>query len=284
MAHFNPIIPVEKDNLPIPEVREWSLEKYRLLGSYCDIFTRGMKNLWKQLVYIDLFAGAGYTKINKTGVIYKSSPLIALSLPVPFTKYIFCEKDTAKCNALLARVKREYPNYDTSILNLDCNEATQKIIDEIPHFNKDNTLLTFCFVDPYSLNLHFKTIKELSESRLIDFLILQALHMDANRNLRAYMRKESSKIALYFDDPDWRDKFRNGDECSNTSFVRFLADYYDANMGKIGYKRERKIHQIRSHDKNLPLYYLSFYSKHDRGLDYFGKIQKRANQQYSLDL
>ena len=59
MDKFNPQIEVKPDGLFTPIVREWSLEKYKLVGSYCDIFTNGMKNKWNQLVYVDLFAGAG---------------------------------------------------------------------------------------------------------------------------------------------------------------------------------------------------------------------------------
>jgi hypothetical protein len=61
---FDPLIKVSDDGLLIPEVRRWSLEKYELVGSYCDIFSSGMKNKWHQRVYIDLFAGAGYARIS----------------------------------------------------------------------------------------------------------------------------------------------------------------------------------------------------------------------------
>ena len=56
---FNPQIEAKPDGLSTPVVRQWSLEKYKLVGSYCDIFTTGMRNIWDQLVYIDLFAGSG---------------------------------------------------------------------------------------------------------------------------------------------------------------------------------------------------------------------------------
>jgi len=52
---FDPIINVEDDGLIIPEVGVWSIEKYQLLGGYCDIFTRGMRKLWSNLIYIDLY-------------------------------------------------------------------------------------------------------------------------------------------------------------------------------------------------------------------------------------
>lgn len=80
---------VEDDGLTMPEVGEWSEQKYNLIGAYGDIFTSSMKNRWSNLVYIDLFASSGYAKIRGSNKIVKSSALIVLSLPFPFTKYRF---------------------------------------------------------------------------------------------------------------------------------------------------------------------------------------------------
>ncbi|NMC61406.1 MAG: three-Cys-motif partner protein TcmP, partial [Candidatus Methanofastidiosa archaeon] len=108
MERFNPHISVHPDEYYIPEVREWSLEKYKLVGSYCDIFTNGMKDKWNQLVYIDLFAGAGYARIIETGKTYLSSALIAMSLPVKFSKYILCEDDPERYLALKSRIEKNF--------------------------------------------------------------------------------------------------------------------------------------------------------------------------------
>jgi three-Cys-motif partner protein len=102
---FNPIQYVENDKLIIPEVGNWSEKKYKLVGHYCNIFSSSMKNKWN-LVYIDLFSGAGFSKIRETGNILKSSALIALSVPKPFDYYIFNELDSEKYNALCNRVEK----------------------------------------------------------------------------------------------------------------------------------------------------------------------------------
>ncbi len=279
MEMFNPLIEVKDDGLLTPEVRTWSLEKYRLLGHYCQIFTNGMKNKWDQLVYIDLFAGAGNAKIIENNKIYLSSPLIAMSLPVPFTKYIFCERNVNKYESLKSRVKSNFSHLDYSILNRDSNLAIEEIKELIPNFNRNNTMLSFCFVDPCSLNLHFNTIKSLGSINM-DFLILQALHMDANRNIENYLSQNSDKIDLYLDNANWRKEYN---KYSNQNFVQFLANHYENSMTKIGYQKERNFNQIRSNLKNLPLYYLSFYSKNKRGIDFFKKIQMKANEQLRLD-
>src|SRR4030095_3889993 len=113
---FNPILPVQDDGLTIPEVGGWADTKYKLLGGYSEIFTSGMKNLWDNLVYIDLFAGAGYAKIKGTNKIRMSSALIAMSVNHPFTKYILCEEDEKCFNSLKERVGRHFPEVNVEFI------------------------------------------------------------------------------------------------------------------------------------------------------------------------
>jgi three-Cys-motif partner protein len=282
MNKFDPQIEVTADGQHTPTVRQWSLEKYKLVGSYCDIFTSGMKNKWDQLVYIDLFAGAGYAKIKETGKIYKNSALLAMSIPSPFTKYILCEQDDERFEALETRVKRDFSHLNYELIKGDSNLNFSKVVNAIPKFKKGNTLLPFCFVDPYSLNLNFATIKSLS-SGLMDFLILQALHMDANRNFELYIKDENTRISEYLGIANWRELFEKDGAKYRSDFVKFLADQYQDQMGKLGYQKAKHMHQIRSNEKNLPLYYLSFYSKNPRGVDFFKKVQQRVNGQQGLD-
>jgi three-Cys-motif partner protein len=281
-TRFDPHVKVVNDGLSIPEVRQWSLEKYQLVGSYCDIFTSGMRKKWDQLVYIDLFAGAGYARIKETKTIYKSSALIAMSIPNPFNKYILCEQDEELFKALEARVKRDFSHLNSKLILGDSNQNVENIINEIPRFSKENTLLSFCFVDPFSLNLSFETIQMLGKN-LIDFLILQALHMDANRNFNKYIKDENTRIARYLGMHDWRELFEENGCTNRKDFVKFLADQYQNQMAKLSYKPTKHMHQIRSNEKNLPLYYLSFFSKHTTGEEFFTKVQNKVTQQLTID-
>lgn len=278
-VNFDPICYVEDDGYIIPDVGIWSEEKYKLVGGYCDIFTKGMRRSWDNLVYVDLFAGAGLSRIRETNKIIKSSPLISLSIPTKFDNYIFCEQEKEKYSALVARTKDDK---NVKIFNEDTNLAVEKICDSIPQYSKTNTVLTFCFVDPYSLNLEFSTIKKLSENRRIDFLILQALHMDANRNLKPYINENSNKIEKYLGNPRWRTEF-GFDFNNHKSFVKFLADQYDERMKDLGYLKPHR-HLIKLPGKNVSLYYLTFYSKHERGKDFFSKVEKYSTDQFSLGI
>jgi three-Cys-motif partner protein len=279
--NFDPIIPMGDDGLFIPEVGPWSEIKYKLLGGYCDIFTTGMKNLWDELVYIDLFAGAGFARIKNTSKIRMSSPLISLSVNHKFSKYIFCEQDEKCFNALTLRVGRLFPEANVEFILGDSNEKIEEIIKKIPAHSKNEKVLRFCFVDPFSLNLRFSTIEKLSKVGKIDFLILLALHMDGNRNLFNYISENSTKVDEFLGDSGWREPFRKG-LISSRDFIKYLAEKYDQNMQKLTYKEPVRKHLVKIDDINVPLYYLGFYSKHERGNDFYKKVEKYLSSQQSM--
>ena len=279
--NFDPIIYVRPDALFTPDVGIWALEKYQLLGGYCNIFTKGMRTKWNNLVYIDLYAAAGYALIRESNLIVRSSALIALSIPIKFDKYIFCEENPKLFEALDQRIKREKDKSAVDLFLGDCNNKIKEIKNSIPRYSPGNTVLTFCFVDPFDLKLNFETVKYLA-SDLTDFLILQAFHMDANRNFRTYISNNNDKIANYLGQEDWRNIWESSG-CLPKDFVKFLADQYDANMKELGYKNASR-HPIKLPGKNVPLYYLTFYSKHERGLDFFKKVDDYISNQLNFGL
>src|ERR1035441_6193707 len=85
---------VDDDGLMTPEVGGWAETKYRLLALYDELFSTGMKNKWDQRVYLDLYAGAGYSRIQGTSKFLKASPIIALTVTHPFDKYRSEERTT----------------------------------------------------------------------------------------------------------------------------------------------------------------------------------------------
>ena len=279
--NFDLIIPVEDDSLPIPEVGIWAMKKYQLVGGYCDIFTKGMRSKWNNLVYLDLFAGAGFAKIRENQNVIKSSSLISLSSPIKFDKYIFCEEKNDLYLALNERVAREYSSIDIEVFEGDCNLKINEIKKAIPAFSKGNTVLTFCFLDPFNLSLHFTTIQTLAKD-LVDFLVLQAFHMDANRNFKLYLNENSETISNYLGESDWRNEWEKS-KLLPKDFVKFLADQYDARMKELGYLTEIR-HQIRLPDRNVPLYYLTFYSKNERGIDFFKKVNDYSTNQLGFEI
>jgi three-Cys-motif partner protein len=138
----------EDDLVMNEEVGSWSEEKYAQFRNYAQIFTRGMSKRWDSLTYLDLYSGSGLSRVKGTNQILLGSPLIALSIDVPFNRYVFCEKDASKLDALRARVTRDFPNANVQFVLGDCDN---------PSFQLGNYIapraLTFCFVDPYSIDI-----------------------------------------------------------------------------------------------------------------------------------
>lgn len=274
---FDPIQSVDDDGLEIPIVGNWGEKKYKLVGHYCNIFSSAMKNKWN-LVYIDLFSGAGYTRIRETDAILKSSALIALSVPTPFDYYAFNELDPKKYKALSERVTKHKNGSPVNVFNLDANSSVDTIIKSIPNFNNGKGNLIFCFVDPFSLNLNFSTIKALAAHK-VDILLLLALQMDGRRNFGIYIDEENTRIEEFLNNKNWRTEFEKG--YNEKSFMKFLSDQFDSNMKALSYLTDADKQQIKT-DSGLGLYYMAFYSKHSLGSKFFSTITKSSDDQLTL--
>jgi three-Cys-motif partner protein len=275
---FNPIQYVENDGLEIMEVGNWAQKKYKLVGKYCDIFTSGMKNKWN-LVYIDLFSGPGIVKIKETPTLMKNSALLAMTLPNPFHHFILNDFSSSAAHSLQTRIQRLHPGKSCKIYNEDANKVVDKIFNELPASLQQSKPLFFAFIDPFSLNLHFETIKKLAV-RQVDILVLHALQMDGIRNMGHYIKDNNPKLDLFFGNSGWRTRISE-EQVAKSKFVKFLSDEFDENIKKLGYKAALIKERI-TNSQGSGIYYLSFYSKHDRGLEFFEKVRKGNNDQFEL--
>jgi|SRR5690606_22103898 len=275
--YFNPIQYVEDDGLEIMEVGNWAQKKYKLVGKYCDIFTTGMRNKWN-LIYVDLFSGPGFVRNKQSGAIMKNSALISMGLDHKFDFYALNDFNVENCRAIESRIKKMHPETAFRIFNKDANEDINDIISNIPQFDNGKPDLFFCFIDPFSLDLNFETIKTLANYQS-DFLILHALQMDARRNFKYYIKPENDKVSKFIGNTNWRVEFQNKNY-NHKDFIKFLSDEYDNSMFALDYQPSKK-EQIKNSQGN-GIYYLAFYSKHSRGLDFFDKIRKGDNDQLEL--
>src|ERR1700737_3534834 len=126
---------VEADGLPYNNVGAGTEAKHRLVAYYAALFSASMKDRWRQRVYIELYAGAGYSRIRDTEKVLAGSPIQALSLKVPFDKYIFCERDADKLEALKVRVKRHAPSADVVFIPEGCDVNVDLISEAIPQYS-----------------------------------------------------------------------------------------------------------------------------------------------------
>lgn len=240
------------------------------------------ENKWECLVYVGLYAGAGRSRLSDArGKIVPATPLLVLGVPQPFTKYIFCELEHVKIAALEQRVSTSYPARDVQFVEGDYNKRIDDIAALIPTYRKAYRVLTFCFVDPYNIaSLSFTTLERLARERRIDFLVLIASGMDANRNRDLYLKSDSDAVANFLGTERWRSAWAN----ARSSFGEFVADQFGLAMQRIGYVYEglASLQQVRSTEKNLALYHLGVFSKHPLGAELWQKCRQSTKAQRSL--
>lgn len=279
---MDPLPSLDDDGLVAPVVGDWSEDKYQLAKCYASIFATSMKNKWECLVYVDLYAGAGRSRIGDArGKIVPATPLLVLEVPQPFTKYIFCELEPLKLNALKQRIATTHPTRDVRYVEGDCNERVDDIAALIPPYSKTYRVLTFCFVDPYNIgSLSFATLDRLARNRRIDFLVLVASGMDANRNRDLYLRPESDAVSRFLGTERWRDEWPQ----SRLPFGDFVADQFGIAMRRLDYVYNglATLQLVRSTEKNLALYHLGVFSKHPLGAEFWQKCRQSAKAQRSL--
>ena len=272
---------VAPDGLYTPEIKRHSLEKIRLHNRYAAIFATAMRPQWKQLAYIGLYSGAGHANVAGTSDVVETSALSVLRQQVPFTDYIYVDRELSCVEALRTRAEPLRQSANVTILHADVNTSAAAVRAALPRFSKNNGLLSFCFVDPFDLQLQFETIRALGDLRM-DFLVLLMLGVDARRNIDQYRRAESpDRIGQLIDCPDWRTKYP-----SNRKIVTNLLGEFDQAMQRLKYlsASDDDVHYIKIPGMGVMLYVLAFYSKSRLGKKFWRETRSSLNPQLGLNL
>lgn len=202
-----------------------------------------------------------------------------------FSQYIFCDKNPMHLEALKERATRMAPDVPMAFVPGDANEHVSDIASYMPQCSSTRRVLSFCFVDPFGLDIHFETIRSLGANRAMDFLILLALGMDATRNWKTYVQTENQKVDRFLGDATWRARWREA-EGKRLTPIRFLATEYAGAMTKLDYLTTslEEMIEVRTQDNNMRLYYLAFFSKHEKGYEFWRAVQKYSTEQLGLPL
>lgn len=272
--------PAHDDGMVAPDVGAWAEEKHRLVSLYSTLFSSGMKTKWSKRTYVELYAGAGYSRVRGTSKFILGSPILALRVNDPFDKYVFCEERANKLEALKVRAKQIAPHANVAYVHGNCNKRTSEILAEIPRGTVGDTALSPCFADPFDIGLEFETIRALASARYVDFLVLLALGMDANRNYEHYLKEDADKVDKFLGSDSWRERWATA-QWDAVKFTRFLADEFTKSMATLGYipPPHYTMKEVRSHEKNLALYRLALFSRHERAYKLWDQVLKYSTDQ-----
>lgn len=251
------------DGHPLLELGPWSRKKLFHLEYYAKLFSTGMKFIWKERAYIDLFAGPGlYLVRTRPPQVVDGSPLRALKQDDPFSHYVFVDSDPTHTRALEQRIVGLAEGSSKRVLPGNCNDPA--VLSEILRF-VPRRALCLTFIDPFAFNIEFNTLRELTKARRTDIILV----FQTGGLKRAVDSGTASVDGFFGDRGQWRSVYESALPSSRT---RALLDYYRGQLSQLGYLRDYYPSEVPvTNTRSVPLYHLVFASKHRRGKDFWNK-------------
>jgi len=277
---------------------EWTTAKLKVLQGYLHSYTTALKDKPTKerpfrKGYIDAFAGTGYRdakRDDETGVSSQAlllpdladkepqewldgSARIALKIEPRFDRYVFIERSAKRCTELEA-LKVEFPILakDIKIRQGDANAEIQRLC------RKDwSSHRAVLFLDPYGMQVEWKTIEAIAATKAIDLWLLFPLGIGVNRLLTKTGDIPPSwrkRLNLLLGTEDWYDEFYKV-ETTPTLFDGEQELVVKATMETIGRTFNRRLQEIFAgvveepgvlrNSANNPLYLLCFAVGNERG-------------------
>jgi three-Cys-motif partner protein len=202
---------------------DWTEIKLGHVRDYLVAYSTIMSKQKFRYAYIDAFAGTGYRTLeqddNPAELMFpeiaeqesqrflQGSAQIALQVKPRFEKYIFVEKDESRFREL-ERLRSEFPEVQNDIIlvNADANSYLQ---DRCENYNWRNHRAVL-FLDPYGMQVEWKTIEAIAHTQAIDLWILFPLGVAVNRLLRRdgnIYPAIRSRLDEIFGATDWYEAF-----------------------------------------------------------------------------
>lgn len=198
----------------------WTLIKLEVLNKYLSFYTIALKRKSFKLCYIDAFAGSGEIDIRGRGKIPGSA---IRALDYDFDRFIFIEDDTDYTDLLRQRIQVHPSCNKTIIYQGDCNEH----LSQICSFSwRSNNWRGVIFLDPYSLQVKWHSLKVISKTRIFDVWYLFPF-MALNRLLRRdkdISDSHRSIIDIVLGTDDWEN-----DIYSLSRQLSFFGEEYEKN-------------------------------------------------------
>lgn len=255
----------------------WTVEKLQILEAYLDAYTTALKNQPFKLIYIDAFAGAGQIerRVDDGDTIrfLRGSTERAIRIQdKPFDELIFIEKNVARC-AELGKLRNRYPERNIRIERGDANRVLSDL-------RRDwHTCRGVLFLDPFSIEVEWSTIKQVASLNALDTWILFPVAavmrmLPASRQPDEISAEWANRLTSVFGDESWRDLYH--DDPQQTLFgerrsmrgrgVDGLLDIYKRNLevvfGDRFLKKSRRLVSARQ----SPLFEFMFCVGNPRGI------------------
>jgi three-Cys-motif partner protein len=206
---------------PWTEEKLSRLRKY--LEAYTKIFTRNERARHFRRVYVDAFAGTGIRKTPtdssapttehlfgddaEAQEFMNGSARIALEIAPPFDEYLFIERDP-RFAAKLESLRTRYPRLSDR-LTIRRGDANVILVDWA-HATDWQGTRSVVFLDPYGMQVDWRTVEALAETNAVDLWVLYPLGQGINRLLTTGgppPRAWADRLTLSLGTDAWMERF-----------------------------------------------------------------------------
>jgi three-Cys-motif partner protein len=193
-------------SLDFDEIGPWSEVKLDIVREYAQAYSEilsAQKSPQLHHVYIDAFAGAGTHISRATKEFVPGSPLNALNVRPPFTKYHFIDINHARVGAL-QQIALQQAN--VFVHDGDCNQV---LLEEVfPEVQYKDFRRGLCLLDPYGLHLDWRVIYTAGQMGSVEiFLNFPIMDMNMNvlkHNPGAVPPEQAERMTRFWGDASWK--------------------------------------------------------------------------------
>lgn len=279
---------------------DWTDAKLDVLAKYLKSYTTALEGKPTpeqpfRKAYIDAFAGTGTRTARESESSGASETLLfpdlaeaapqklldgsaklALQVEPRFDKYIFIERSPERCHQLEG-LKTEFPALkdDIDVRQGEANEVIQKLCADPSKWKSRRAVL---FLDPYGMQVEWKTIEAVAATKAIDLWLLVPLGMGMNRLAPKSGKLPESwrqRMNAFLGTADWYDEFYKvetkptlfGDhQVQVKASMDVMARYFNNRLKQVfaGVAEEPGV--LWNSSKN-PLYMFCFAVGNERGKD-----------------
>ena len=218
-----------------------TIEKLDAHRRYADTFTQALlekpsKDNLFVLHYVDAFAGSGQVRLPGGAEVVSGSALQALEVTHrPFDRLLLIDRDHENCNRLEQLIEARGDNHRTTVWRGDANVEIPRFCDWL---RADDRRLhrAFVFMDPYAMQVDWKTIEAVAATKRADLLMLFPL-MSLRRNLKRDgwpIPEHQTALNRFYNGDSWRSLYSTrGGSVSRLGGNREIVAAYVEDMKEV---------------------------------------------------
>ena len=286
------------------DVGEWATEKLTCLCKYLSAYTTILRTKhYRGYFYVDAFAGPGSLRVRRpqsdpaqlsllelvshakedAEAYIAGSPRAALSIKHPFTDYVFIEKDKERVREL-SSLQEQYGKSGPRIhiKNDNCNDYLHGLLER--NRRSWHEWRGVVFLDPFGMQVPWKTLVSLAETKAIEVLVNFPVGMAIQRLLPRngkFTDNARRKLDWYFGTTEWHslmyEKYMGlfGEDVEKSSgaadkLVKWYRSRLKDIFGHVSVAREVQTQAGR------PLYYLIFAGPNRAGVRIANDVLKQG--------